>query len=178
MLTVKNLARIVQIRLLMKIAIPYWHGRISPVFDVAGNVSLVEITDGCEKNRRDISLEAETLGSRIDTLVNAGAEVLVCGAISKPLEMGLTARGVKVIPQTCGDVELVLAAYIKCGLNPNAFLMPGCCGRGNRFRNRGQQSGSRGNCVCPGCGHASSHVPSQPCNQQTCPTCGTKMIRS
>jgi len=99
------------------------------VFDVARNVLLVEVVDGHEQTRRDVHLEAETLGARINTLVELETNVLVCGAISKPLEMGLVARGIKVIPQTCGDVEQVLAAYINCELSPNAFLMPGCCGR-------------------------------------------------
>ena len=31
--------------------------------------------------------------------------------------------------------------------------------------------------VCPSCGHAEPHVVGQPCNQKTCPKCGTQMTR-
>jgi len=38
-------------------------------------------------------------------------------------------------------------------------------------------AGPGGNCVCPSCGHAEPHVTGQPCNQKTCPKCGTQMTR-
>ena len=126
----------------MKIAIPYWHERISPVFDVASNLLLVNIVNGDEQQRREVYLEAEAFGVRINTMVELGTNVLICGAISKPLEMGLVARGIKVIPQICGDVAQVLAAYISGQFNQDTYLMPGCCRRrrygrgGQRWKNR------------------------------------------
>ncbi len=123
----------------MRIAIPNWQGRVSPVFDVASKLLLVDVVSGCESDRREVSLEAETLGMRINILVELGAEVLICGAISKPLELGLIARGVQVIPQTCGQVEKVLVAYINGQLGQ--FLMPGCCGRRRQCRGQGRGNG-------------------------------------
>jgi len=120
----------------MKVAIPHWHGRISPVFDVAGNVLVVEIADGVEHARQDVALAAEDLQLRAARLAETGTEVLVCGAISWPLEMALSAAGIDVIPQTCGDVEQVLAAFARGQLQQDAFLMPGCCGRRRQFRAR------------------------------------------
>jgi len=38
-------------------------------------------------------------------------------------------------------------------------------------------SGPAGNCICPNCGKKSPHVAGQRCIDQTCPDCGTKMIR-
>ena len=38
-------------------------------------------------------------------------------------------------------------------------------------------SGPGGNCVCPSCGYASTHGRLSPCNQRTCPKCGTRMTR-
>lgn len=38
-------------------------------------------------------------------------------------------------------------------------------------------AGPGGNCVCPNCGHTEPHVVGQPCNQKTCPKCGTHMTR-
>jgi len=38
-------------------------------------------------------------------------------------------------------------------------------------------AGPGGNCVCPSCGHTEPHGAGQPCNQQSCPQCGTQMTR-
>lgn len=34
-----------------------------------------------------------------------------------------------------------------------------------------------GYCVCPDCGFKSAHQVGFPCSRQSCPECGTKMIR-
>jgi len=117
----------------MKLAIPEWRGRVSPVFDVARNLLLVEVQDGSEQGRRRVHLAERETGPRANCVVGLGVDVLVCGAISWPLEMLLGAAGIRVISQTCGDVEQVLSAFIADGLNPNAFLMPGCCRRRQQF---------------------------------------------
>ena len=123
----------------MKIAIPNWQNRISPVFDVACNVLLVDVINTCEQGRRDVYLNAETFGPRINALVELGTDVLICGAISRPLEMGLIARGIKVTPHMCGDIEQVLAAFIAGDLHQDKFIMPGCCRRRRRVRGGGQR---------------------------------------
>jgi len=120
----------------MKVAIPHWQGRVSPVFDVAGNVLVVEIRDGVEQSRQDVALDAEDPQLRATRLAQTGTDILICGAISWPLEMALSAVGIDVIPQTCGDVEQVLAAFVHGQLRQDAFLMPGCCGRRRQFRAR------------------------------------------
>ena len=125
----------------MKVAIPHWRGRVSPVFDVAGNVLVVEVDDGIEQARRDVLFDVEDPQGRAVRLTEAGANVLVCGAISRPLEMAVSAAGIAVIPQTCGDVERVLAAFITGQLADGSFLMPGCCGRRRRFRGKRRRGG-------------------------------------
>ena len=120
----------------MKVAIPQWQGRVSPVFDVAGKVLVVEIRDGTEHARQDIVLDSEDPQLRVARLAQAGTDVLICGAISWPLEMAVSAAGIELIPKTCGDVEQVLAAFACGQLQEDAFLMPGCCGRHRQFRAR------------------------------------------
>jgi predicted Fe-Mo cluster-binding NifX family protein len=129
---------------LMKVAIPHWRGRVSPVFDVAGSLLLVDIANGQEQDRQHVRLNTHGLQARGRSLAELGADVLICGAISWPLEMALSAAGVEVIPQTCGDVEDVLAAFLNGRLDENAFLMPGCCGRRRRFRRRRRRSPNPG----------------------------------
>jgi len=118
-------------------------GRISPVFDVARRLLLVDIEDKREIGRAEKILEVPELAARARYVAELGADVLICGAISRPLEAMLLSAGVAVIPQTCGPVEDVLRAFISGQLTERAFVIPGCCGRRWRFR-RGRSHGPRG----------------------------------
>ena len=120
----------------MKVAIAHWQGRVSPVFDVAGNVLLVDVANGREQARQNVTLDAQQPQARVGLLSGCGTELLICGAISRPLAAALSAAGIEVIAQTCGDVEQVLAAFTQGQLQQDAFLMPGCCGRRRQFRAR------------------------------------------
>ena len=126
----------------MRVAIPHWQGRVSPVFDVAGNVLLVDVADGKEHARQNVAFDTEQPQARASLLADQGATVLICGAISWPLEMAISAAGIEVIPQTCGAIEQVLAAFLDGQLNQDTFLMPGCCGRRRRMQ-AGRRRGGR-----------------------------------
>ena len=128
-------------RMMMKVAIPKWKGRVSPVLDVAGILLLVDVADGQELRREEGSLTASGPLQRAEQVAQFGAEVLICGAISLPLEAALASTGVQIIPFTCGRVEEVLAAFMSGQLTNSAFLMPGCCGRRRRFRGRRRRGG-------------------------------------
>jgi len=122
----------------MRVAIPHWQGRVSPVFDVAGRVLLIDIAGAKEQARQEVVVDSTEPGARANLLVDHGATVLICGAISWTLERILGAAGVEVISQICGDVEQILAAFLDGRLDQNRYLMPGCRGRGRRFRRRGR----------------------------------------
>lgn len=118
----------------MKLAIPHWQGRVSPVFDVAGRLLVVAL-DGPEAGRREeVAITEENPYARAALLNRMGVGVLICGAISRPLEMAVSAAGIEVLSQTCGEVEQVLAAYREGRVCQDRFLMPGCCGRRRRGR--------------------------------------------
>jgi hypothetical protein len=48
---------------------------------------------------------------------------------------------------------------------------------GGRSRMGGRSLGAGGYCVCPSCGARVPHQRGNPCNQRSCPKCGTKMTR-
>ena len=120
----------------MKVAIPHWQGRVSPVFDVAGSLLMVDIENGREVRRADEALVQGNALARAQHVSQCGVDVLICGGISRPLEMALTSAGVRVIAQTCGPVEDVLGAFVSGRLTDTAFLMPGSRGRPRRLRAR------------------------------------------
>jgi len=130
----------------MRIAVAVWRDRVSPVFDVAGSLLLVDLEDGAPLQRSDANIQEEDIVARVQKLSELGVDVLICGAISRPLETMLTAAGVKVIARICGGVEEVLDAHRTGRLGDRAFAMPGCCGRrqgfghGRRCRNRGRRA--------------------------------------
>jgi predicted Fe-Mo cluster-binding NifX family protein len=135
----------VELSALMKVAIPHWRDRVSPVFDVAGSLLVVELADGRELRREQAALTATDPLKRAKQVSQLGAEVLICGAISWPLEIALSSAGVRVVPFTCGKVEEVLSAFVAGKLTDGTFLMPGChgwrrqlCGRRGRARPRPQ----------------------------------------
>jgi predicted Fe-Mo cluster-binding NifX family protein len=125
----------------MRIAIPQWQNRVSPVFDVAANLLLIEVTDDREIRRQEVAMTATDPTQRAQQVAQLPADVLICGAISWPLELALRSLGVKVISQICGQVDEVMRCFLSGDLVNDAFRMPGCCGR-RRFR------GGRGN-GCP-----------------------------
>lgn len=118
----------------MKIAIPTWLGRVSPVLDVAERFVLVESQQGVELARRDVPVEETELLARARSIAELRPDVLICGAISRPFDAMLRSVGIRLIPHTCGPVEEVLQAFLSGQLTDQAFLMPGCCGRRRRFR--------------------------------------------
>lgn len=120
----------------MRVAIPIWQGRISPVFDVAGQLLLVELADGREIAREDRVVDETAADERARKLVELGVKTLICAGISQSLEASLADHGIRVIPRICGDVEEVLAAFLTRRLGAERFAMPGCCGQGRR-RHRG-----------------------------------------
>jgi predicted Fe-Mo cluster-binding NifX family protein len=120
----------------MKLAISTLDDRISPVFDVAQAVLLVQLRCGRELGRQTVLLHARDMARRAAELSQQDVDVLICGAISRPLEATLRTVGIHVIPQTCGPIDEVLRAFVAGRLNGRAFLMPGCCGRRRRGRSR------------------------------------------
>lgn len=118
----------------MKVAIPVWRGRISPVFDVAGQLLLLDLSDGQPPAHQELVLEDEGAEQRAARLAELGVETLICGGVSRSLETTLAAQGVRVIAQVCGDVEEVLQAFLAGNLQQQRFAMPGCCGQKRRRR--------------------------------------------
>jgi predicted Fe-Mo cluster-binding NifX family protein len=124
----------------MRVAIPAWNDRVSPVFDAARSVMVVDVENGVEQARRQETLQEEFPTRRARQLAQLGVNVLICGAISRPLAAMIAASGITVIPWTAGPVDEVLTAYLAGRLPDPRWLMPGC---GGKRRHRGGR-GPRG----------------------------------
>jgi len=138
----------------MKIAMPIWQGRISPVMDAAARLLVIEYDGDREVNRAEESLDEEFLPRRAKHLVDLGIDVLICGGISQPLFSLVAAQGITVIPWVTGQTEQILVAYHGNRLHRRQFAMPGCgrCGRGRGHGGRGGWERGMWNSYGPGRG--------------------------
>ena len=106
----------------MRIAIPVWSDRVSPVFDVARSVRVVDIIDGAVSRETIHTLENE---ARAAKLVKLGVDILICAAVSTPLEATLWVSGIEVISDTCGTVEEIVEAFASGDTKLARFRSPG-----------------------------------------------------
>jgi predicted Fe-Mo cluster-binding NifX family protein len=120
----------------MKIAIAYWQGRVSPVFDVSDSLIVIDIQNGLEVHRQHINLASRDSFERAIEVSRSGAQVLICGALSHPLETALIGAGIRVFGFICGDLESVIGAFQDGQLSDARYLMPGCCGKRQQVRLR------------------------------------------
>ncbi len=124
----------------MKFAIATSNGRVSPVFDVARQLLVLDVVDGNVTERCEVQLEDNT-DRKVEQLTESGIEVLICGALSQTLSEMLVLRGVQVIPFIAGATDDVLKAFVAGNLDRTRFAMPGCCGQG-----LGRRAGLGGRC--------------------------------
>ena len=111
----------------MKIAIPIWEDRISPVLDTASRLLIVEVEEkGKELSRFQIYLDEQDLVRRCLRIRKLEIDILICGAISYTFSRMLAASGIDIIPEISGRAKEILDAYLQGDLLDSRFLMPGC----------------------------------------------------
>jgi len=117
----------------MKIALTVWGNRISPVFDSAQTLLVVQI-----KNNKVIKKSYEPFDSGscnfLDNLKKIKVSILICGAISETLSNIIAFSGIKLIPYVTGNAAQVLDMYLSNKPFPPAYFMPG-------YKRQGRQSG-------------------------------------
>jgi len=128
--------------IIVKVAVPEWKERVSPVFDTARSVLVVNVDARKEVGRSRIELRNGPLQDRVSALTASGVTVLLCGAISRPLYDMLESAGIEVTAFLSGPTEVLLEAFMEERITDPRFLMPGCCGK-RRRRNRGRRNRSR-----------------------------------
>ena len=118
----------------MRIAIPIWDTKVSPVLDTASRLLVVEIENRNEASRFEIYLDEQDLSRTCFRIQGMDVDTLICGAISRHFARMLKGSGINVIPEISGQAEEVLEAYLQGKLFNPKFLMPGC--NRNRFRQK------------------------------------------
>jgi predicted Fe-Mo cluster-binding NifX family protein len=109
----------------MRIAVPIWEDKISPVLDTATRLLILEKLDRENISRKEAPLEEKEISRRCFRIRKLGVDLVICGAVSRSFSGLLKASGVQLIQGISGDVEDILEAYFKGKLNQPRFLMPG-----------------------------------------------------
>lgn len=126
----------------MKIAIPVFHNRVSPVFDWSSRILVIETDGSREISREERSTAGTSPATRADYLVEMKVDTLLCGGISETMLALVLRRGINVIPWVAGEAEEVFSGFLDGRVPGKDFTMPGCPGRRRGLR----EPHARGRC--------------------------------
>ena len=133
----------------MRIAMPVWENHVSTVLDFSDTLLIVDVEDREIKAEDciDWSLCNDTM--KLSLMQEERVSVLLCGAVSKPLQIMLENSGIKLIHGLRGHKDALLRAYLYGELHEDHFRLPGaeivvCSGRKRRcLRNEVKSQGTR-----------------------------------
>lgn len=114
----------------MKLAVSIFKESISTVFDAADQLLMIETAPDGSRQRTLLKMSTSEPASRAIELKALGVDVLICGAISRPMQASMASQGIEVHPFVRGAVDDVVAAYADNRLGQAIFSLPGCHGRG------------------------------------------------
>lgn len=110
----------------LKIIIPVWDDKVSPLLDTAGRLLLVEAQNRAVTSRCEVLMDEADLARRCFRIWRLKADVLICGAVSRAFARLLAAEpGLTIIQGISGPAREVLQAFLRGTLNRPRFMMPG-----------------------------------------------------
>ena len=113
----------------MLVAVPTFHGRVSPTFDFCHRVTFWQMEGKAFQKMADKKCKQTDLIEKAMNLQAMGTELLLCGAIGPVVEQNLKSRGIQVVAGVAGDVHEVLAAFACGALDEPRFRLPGAGSR-------------------------------------------------
>jgi predicted Fe-Mo cluster-binding NifX family protein len=113
----------------MKLAIPEFNGRVSPVFDFCRQLLVIEVRKDASPEAYNVDWSDLNIRNRAHRLKALKIDTLLCGGISRELAGEVKRNGIRVIPWISGDIKEVLNAFLSRELPSPRLTMPGCPGR-------------------------------------------------
>ena len=110
---------------MIRIAIPVFKKRVSPIFDTCTRLAIIDFDDHKEVSRQEVSLENFSTVERFNLLKKMDVHVLICCAISEEMDHMINGLGLQLISGIVGNVNKVLNAYFNNYLDDPSFHMPG-----------------------------------------------------
>jgi predicted Fe-Mo cluster-binding NifX family protein len=110
---------------MIRIAIPIFRSRVSPVLDSCTSVLLVDVEKNRAMERKEIYLDELSLTERVTIIHKSKVTTVICGGISDILQNMLRSADIALITGIAGEVDQVVAAYLAKALDEPRFHMPG-----------------------------------------------------
>lgn len=129
----------------MRIAIARFNDRISPRFDCAAAMEIVEVDDAAVTGRHKWDIDALNMNWTA-MLTQRGVDVLLCGGIRRCDFFELSGRGIRVYAGLAGPADALLQAFLDDRLVPDPPWTGGGGMRaaGGRMMPRGDGTGPLG----------------------------------
>ena len=109
----------------MRIAMPVWNERVSPLFDAAGRIRVLSVIDGFEQYRFEADVIDLNLPRICMFLKHMKIDVLICGAISEEYLHAIRESGIRVIADISGGIDDIVTAYGEDRLGGGEYHLPG-----------------------------------------------------
>jgi predicted Fe-Mo cluster-binding NifX family protein len=110
---------------MVRIAIPIWNERISPVLDSCARLVVFDVVENKVVDRKEAYLGALSVFERSSLMKKLDIEVVICGAVSEVFCQALESNLIYMVCGITGDVEQALDAFLGNRLNDPRFRMPG-----------------------------------------------------
>ncbi len=106
----------------MKIAIPAFHSKVSPRFDTAQELVLLEVIDGAVMNRKRQPLHAYSAAGKIKTLLEQGVDTLICGGIDRLSRQQIGFNNIEVYSWVTGEIDDAVSCFLGNGLHSGTIF--------------------------------------------------------
>ena len=110
---------------MVRVAIPIFHGRVSPVLDLCTRLRVMDIDGRREVARRELSLDNFLLSERFNLITQSGIDVIICCGISDVLDNMLQTTDIRLFWGIAGNADQVVDAFVCNRLDDPVFHMPG-----------------------------------------------------
>jgi predicted Fe-Mo cluster-binding NifX family protein len=108
----------------MKMALPSKDDKVSPAFDTAKSLLVVEFENDKELGRHEETIEDKITFSRVEYLKKLGVKILICDSVSSKSADSISDSGITVIPWITGPVDDVVKAYLDGRLPDSSLYLP------------------------------------------------------
>ncbi|MCP3951803.1 MAG: hypothetical protein GY697_06220 [Desulfobacterales bacterium] len=106
----------------MKIAIPAFHSKVSPRFDTAQELVLLEVINGNIIKRERQPLKAYSAAGKIKNLLKQGVDTLICGGIDRLSRQQIGFNRIEVYSWVTGEIEDAVSCFLRNGLHSGTIF--------------------------------------------------------
>jgi predicted Fe-Mo cluster-binding NifX family protein len=109
----------------MRIAIPIFRNRISPILDTCTRLMVADCEDAAVTQKKEIVLDFCSQFERFEILRKLNPDAVICCGVSDVFDKMLRSASIRLISGIAGDVDQVVKAFMNDRLGDPRFRLPG-----------------------------------------------------